>query len=55
MDQHNSNSNSMNDDNAHAVKDSNTNDDNDNDDVSKELSNMTIDSRSEKKKGTCLY
>ena len=59
MDQRNSNRSNVNDDNVNAVKDSssNSNEDNndDNDDVSKELSNINIDSRSEKKRGTCLY
>ena len=44
----------MNDDNVNEVKkdsNANDNDDNDGDDVSKELSNMNIDSRSKKKRG----
>jgi hypothetical protein len=45
MGQFYSSSNSMNDDGNN----------NDNDDVNKELSDMNIDSRSEKKRGTCLY
>ena len=52
MDQHSSNN--MND-NVNAMIDTNSND-KDNDDVNQELSNnMSIDSRSEKKRGTCLY
>ena len=45
----------MNDGDVNAGKDDSTNDDNGDDDVSKELSSMNTDSRSEKKRGTCLY
>jgi len=49
------NSNFINDD-VNAEKDSNTNtNDNDNDAVNQDLSDMSINSRSKKKKGTCLY